>query len=194
MSIPWSKHPESKTPHQQLLDILAPLGGVMEDFDNLKGVVTNEEELRAQSRLLREKFQKQLKKLYRWRWDWEASHHGPVAYEIPVDPNTSRAVDENLKPMCDTVIYFTDVTIAHELLLYDSVLSNNGPSQIAEIAFSELPANEEPAKANPLTMPSGNDLMYLDAAKESMRSVNYFLLDEHASQGAYSLIWPLHAR
>ena len=175
----------------------------MEDFENLKSIVTNEEELRVQSKLLWKKFPEQLKRLYRWRWDWEASHNGPVAYEVPVDPKTSWTVDENLKPICDTVIYFTDVTMAREFVYYNSVLSlimyfaftvNNGPSQIAEIAFLGLPANEEPVKLNPLTMPSGNNLIWLDAAKESMRSVDYFLLDEHTSQAAYSLISPLRTR
>ena len=50
MTIPWIKHPETKTPHQQLLDILTPLGGLMEDFLALERTVTNEEELRAQVR------------------------------------------------------------------------------------------------------------------------------------------------
>ncbi|KAL2041887.1 hypothetical protein N7G274_005074 [Stereocaulon virgatum] len=180
MTIPWSKHTETKTPRQQLLDVLACLGGVMEDFDNLESVATNEKELRAQRSLLWEKLLEQLKRLYRCRWDWEASHNGPVAYEVPVDRKTSWTVDENLKPIYDTLIYFTDFAMAHELLNHNPILLiirslaftvNNGPSQIAEIAFLGLPANEEPTKLNPLTMLSGNNPIYLDAAKESMRSV-----------------------
>ncbi|KAK3170257.1 hypothetical protein OEA41_009644 [Lepraria neglecta] len=68
---------------------------------------------------------------------------------------------------------------------------NIGHSPIAELAFPALPANEKPTKVSPLTMPSGNIFIYLDAAKESVHSVDYYLLDEHAGQGAFSLIWPL---
>ena len=175
----------------------------MEDFLALERTVTNEEELRVQTRPSWEKCLEQLKTLYRWRWGWEAAHNGPVAYEVPVDPKTSWTVDENLQPIYDTVLYFTDVTMADELNFYNAVLTavlscahimNIGHSPIAELAFSALPANEKPTKVNPLTMPSGNIFIYLDAAKESMRNVDYYLLDEHAGQGAFSLIWPLRCR
>ena len=112
-------------------------------------------------------------------------------------------MDENLQPICDKVLYFTNVTMADELNIYNAVLlaasscvhvMNIGHSPIEDLAFSALPANENPTKVKPLTKPSGNTLTYLDAAKESMRSVDYYLLDEHASQGAFSLIWPLRCR
>ncbi|KAL2052267.1 hypothetical protein ABVK25_007426 [Lepraria finkii] len=152
----------------------------MEDFRDLERTVTNEEELRAQTRRSREKCLEQLKTLYLWRYGWGVAHNGPVAYEVPVDPKTSWTVDENLQLICDTVLYFTDVTMADELNYYNVVLSavlscahimNIGHSPIAELVFSALPASEKPTKTNPLTMPSGNIFIYLDAAKESMRSV-----------------------
>lgn len=109
----------------------------MEDFRDLERTVTNKGELREQTRRSWEKCLEQLKTLYFWRCGWGVAHNGPVAY---VDPETSWTVDENLQLICNTVLYFTDVTVADELNYYNVVLSAV-LSWIAELAFSALPAS-----------------------------------------------------
>lgn len=71
---------------------------------------------------------------------------------------------------------------------------NLGESQIAKAAYEFLLKAEKPPRMNPLTMPHGWISIYLDVTKENMRSVDYYLLDKHRSQGSYSLLWPLRMR
>jgi len=203
LTLPWSKHPGTKTPHHRILDILCPVPGLLEDFDTFENVGFQDEELRAKCRPLWEKAKELMIRLFRWRWEWEASHDGPVAYEVPVDPTTSWTVDGDLKPLFPSVLYFQSLEIAKQLTIYNSAVSilmtcghmfNVGVSDIAEKAHSSLPLNEEPLKVNPLTMPHRGTSIYLDGTKETLRTVDYYLLERHRNQGAFSLLWPLRMR
>lgn len=204
LTIPWNKHPESKTPGQKILDILCPLGGMLEDFHKIQDTGCTPEDLKISARPLLEKTTQLLIRLFRWRWDWEVSHGGPVVYEVFVNPQTSWSCDDFLNPLFPTALHYQSIDIADELTLYNTAIafltagghyfSLGAPSGIAQAAYESLPKAEEPPRINPLTMPHGKIFLYLDVTKESMRSVDYYLLDKHRSQGSYSLIWPLRMR
>lgn len=176
---------------------------MLEDFYRIQDTGCTPEDLKIRSRPLCEKLKKSLIRLFRWRWDWEVSHRDPVVHEAPVDPRTSWSVDDSLNPLFPTVLHYQSIDIADEMNLYNTAIYllvsgghifNLGPSQIAKEAYESLPKAEEPPRTNPLTMPHGNNFLYLDAAKETMRSVDYYLLDEHRVQGSHSLLWPLRTR
>lgn len=203
MTIPWSKHPETKTPGHEVLDVLCPVPGLLEDFHRLEGAGFEVVELKEKCVPLWQKTKELLTKLFRWRWQWEAASGGPVAHEVLVDPKISWTVDEDLKPLFPTVLYFKSLANADELSGYNAAVAiliscghlfNLGTSPLAEMAYSSLPLDEMPEKINPLTMPHGGNLVYLDGVKESMRSVDYYLLEKHRSQGSWSLLWPLRTR
>lgn len=99
LTIPWSKHPESKTPQQKILAILCPAGGMLEDFDKLKDTSYTPEDLKTRSCPIWRKTKQLLISLFRWRRDWGISHRGPVVHETPVEPPKSWAVDEFLNPL-----------------------------------------------------------------------------------------------
>ena len=203
LTIPWGRHPELKSPSQHVLDILCPVAGLLEDYHTFENARLGVQKYRAECNTLFEKAKRLMIRLFRWRWDWEASQQHPAACEINVDPKTSWTVDEALEPLFPTTLHFQSIAKADQFNLYNTAVTilmscghifSDGRNNIAEAAYTSLPLEIEPTKVNPLTMPHGGQSLYLDGIIEGMRCVDYYLQPKHSSQGSLSLLWPLRMR
>ena len=212
LTVPWAKHPETKTPHQKLLDIAALIPGLQEDWWAARSIAADDQDMLQLSKRFIPKIARMLENLFRWRWTWEAEHPSAVS-ELPVDPATSLCTDlDTGKPLFSTVFEFADTTRANEIAMYNSVAlmvlhistichGGRNPDFIAEqIRKSLLPDGQLPAKTNPLRFPNEcfdyskkahEWFEYSNIADEIAQTIDYYSREEHFSQGVYSLIFPL---
>jgi hypothetical protein len=139
---------------------------------------------------------------------------GKVVHEILTDPLSSLAVDDDRKPLFPTLLYYRDICIAEELILYNTTLIgflhlwkqfHGGDASIASIL--SLLADEgklRPRKRNPLILPGLSDNIgeehdgwdaagvgVLDITREICRSIEYHLLGQHENEGSFFLMFPL---
>ena len=104
-TIPWQKHPETRSPEQQLYDTIAFVVGVVGELNS--NTITL-------SSVLPE-IEAELSQLCARRHAWEQRNSHSV-FERPRD------VDRSVIDGCETVLWFTSGQLATELLLYDCAM------------------------------------------------------------------------
>lgn len=201
-TVPWAKHPETKTPIQQLLDIAAHIPGIQEDWIAAKAIATNRTNLLSLAQSFIPRVQVLLESIFRWRWAWEVNHPHVVT-EVPVDPQSTHVISlDDGKMLFPTVFFFTNMCRADEINLYNCFTimlmhcsnichGDRNPVFVAQCVRNSLPSKQPlPVKQNPLNLP--NEYKdYSGIADESARTVDYCLQTRHISQGVYSLMLPL---
>lgn len=196
MTIPWSIHPETRNAHHKLLEITAPVPGLMEDYQKLESVANDKTDLLALSARLIPKLEGIMQRIIRWRWEWEVSSE-PKASEAPVDLKTSWTLKEDGTPLYPTVYHFTDIGHVHEFMLYNTCVSVlmilahlSGAPGLWVSAYNALPSAESPPKINPFPLPhAAQDIA--ENVNGIARCVDFCLREDQARQGAFSLIFPL---
>lgn len=119
---------------------------------------------------------------------------------------SSLAVDEDQKPLFDTVIYFRDIALAEEILVYNTTLIlllhfwkqiKGGDASIAPV-LAIWKEEERPNNVNPLILPGTSERQWdgagvgvLDVAREICWSTEYHPLGEHENEGSFFLMFPL---
>jgi len=196
-TIPLAKHPETKTPHQRLSDMLSCLPSLFEGYDAVSKVAVDSDEFFHLLKRFVPRIRDNLRWLIKWRWEWETAHKGPVIFERSVDPSTTWTLNADGRPIYPTVLYFSDMKYAQEFTLYNigmTCLIHFGYSchepDVVKDALDSLPRDQEPRRVNPVDLPRAG-LKQNDVANDSARTIDYYLEPIHAAQGSYSLMWPL---
>jgi hypothetical protein len=122
--VPWEKHPETKNSSNRLLDlttgnsVVAFHQGIMEAHkaytDGLGDITPI---LEPYVSFLIEP----IIRTVRWRWDWE-ERNPDAAIEVPVDPRNTMTNDEVGNLLFDTVIWYKNLDLMAENLVYISGL------------------------------------------------------------------------
>jgi hypothetical protein len=194
-TIPWEKHPETKSPFHQVLDVWAQGTGIGADITMLDKKRDDGEEVGNMRHELISNLGHLLVTLFEWRYAWEDRNPNAVT-ERKVDPQTSRTVDRSGAPLFETVLWYQNIELAIELfayycglgfILYDSACL--GLQNFDEVLPPSWKYRDEPPK-NPLSLPD-REFSTTSIASEIMRSVEYTLLEHQASIGSYSLLVPL---
>ena len=178
-----------------LQDIMANFAGFCEDRLAIDAAARRGEDITALQDTLETNLITSFRDLVRWRWQWDIDN--PLAaFEISVHTSTSFSTD-NEGPLFNSLLYFTSLEPATELVLYNTTLlmfvhfyQDITKDSIAGPGMSIWPEHMRPQPTNPLILPSESLNMH-DIALETCRSVDYHLQGTHASSGSFSLMFPL---
>ena len=200
-TIPWAKHPETKTMHQQLLDIAAPISGIQEDWRKAKAIAEDRADLLQLCKRFIPRVRNLFETLFRWRWQWEADHPNCVQ-ELPPDPVDTLSLDlDTHEPLFSTVYHFEDMTRANEINLYNTIFlilchcsniihGRRNPAFTAQCIRDSIPEGDLPLKTNSLAFPQ-DCANFVQIADEIARTVDFCCQERHLSQGAFMLTIPL---
>ena len=136
-----------------------------------------------------------LRKLYVWRWWWEADW-GDRVYNILPSRNITQAYDDNGDPLFESLIWYTDIDRGNDIVQYNTVLMFLKLVH-ARLGMLEAPAPppppglvaKQPTTSGVLLLP-GQAMTSRDCALEVCRSMDYLLLPVHAVPGALDLLGP----
>ena len=131
-TVPWAKHPDTKTPTDRLVDILTHLPSIFQEYDRLNelagDLLKGKDGLpfhlsgRAEApdqeawEAMRCKLIVLLERLEQWRQEWMAKRRA-AALEKPPEPLTSLTWDPSLA-FPAVVLHYSDFDMAHETALY----------------------------------------------------------------------------
>jgi hypothetical protein len=111
--VPWLRNLASRSPHNELLDILVIVPGILEDHAILESSSQLKQVLYQE---ILEKTQRQLRLLFDWRWDWQArSGHEISSGAGYASPQTGRSGPIGC-------LHFSRFVVASELMLYNATL------------------------------------------------------------------------
>ena len=113
------------------------------------------------------------------------------------------SVDATSKPLFLMVLHFENLIVAHESNIYNSALmllvhsantvqgsyENTNIVRAALYAFLSDQGRQMPRKTNPTILPH-KYIIPVDIANDIVRSVDYYLQQQHVSQGTFSLLMP----
>jgi hypothetical protein len=194
-TIPWVKHPETKTPEHRLYDILSMVPGIGEDL-NARNRADDDKEIRkALHDKSRAKVKQALTQLTSWRWQWEKDNPHSVS-EKPVDPATSLTVDDDGNPLFETILWYSTIMQATEIMLYNCYLMLllyyalilEDTTIMKEVLASMPQPTMQPNNA--LMLPTA-DMQIRDGTHEICRSMEYCLRESNLSIGSLTLASPL---
>lgn len=113
MSVPWALEPAMKSEQNKLADILVTVPGMLEDDVQL--AQRDDPDLRDR---LVERIQRQLTKLYQWRWRWQALYADTVFEE-----EASRKLSDHgdARHLFESRLRFSSFERATEICLYNAV-------------------------------------------------------------------------
>ena len=144
---------------------------------------------------LRREVPELLAQLYEWRWHWEADW-GNRVYTILPSRNITRAYDDNGRPLFESLIWYSDLPAATDILLYNTSLILfkylHKVLSLPEASAPSLPPGvvpKQPTTAGILHQPGEAKTTY-DCAMEICRSMDFILLPVHAGPGALELLAP----
>ena len=200
MTVPWRKHPETRTAHQQLLDIMAPCAGLLEDYNAAKSIAQDKEDLKELCKRFVPRYRSLLIRISRWHWTWEEKNPGAVT-EVPPDPKTTWSLDATGKPRFRTVLNIRSHILAHEINIYNSTLmllhhglltvkAKIDNTDVFREALNDFLSNRDgqpPHKTNATTCPHER-ITSVDIANDIVRSVDYYLQEQRVNQGAFRLL------
>ena len=194
-TVPWSSTWISKTAGQKLLDVVADLPGLLQDWDRVSTFSFDSGDNPVDWLLKR--LLSTLRRLFLWRWWWEELYPD-VAFLINVEPAAHLELLGVKKEHLQRSISFTDFSRAYELVLYDSALVialNLAEHWLDEQKLSDILtdlAQVEPnvVSSQPLLIP-GQVKKPKQVVEETYRCVSYFLQRGHARSGAFAIVWPL---
>ncbi|KAB8239558.1 Zn(II)2Cys6 transcription factor domain-containing protein [Aspergillus alliaceus] len=183
---PWAGRMESKTPTDDLHDVLCDIPGLLEDFDkqtiwdpNIPGRALFQAQLCQ--RLL-----SILKELHCWRWKWQDDFPN-TAFSAPLNEPLSPNPTKLPRSPFKNIIWFTDPCRATELITYDALLLIL--LRTAELLRMHIPNLVSTDLSDPLLPMQGT---IEDIAIEICRMVEYHLQDLQRSSGAFMLLFPLN--
>lgn len=137
-----------------------------------------------------------LPKLYEWRWRWEAER-GDRAYTILPSRNITRAYDEDGCPIFESLIWYSDLGCAADIVQYNTALilfkTLHLMLTLPEPPVPPLPPGvvpKQPTTAGILNLP-GQAKTTQDCALEICRSMDFHMLPVHAGPGALELLAPV---
>lgn len=178
---------ESKTPADQLHDMISDIPSFLEDMDR---IVSWPPDLPGLAKF-RDAYGKRvfatLGKLYSWRWDWEERFPNATFLVSPknLDPETFQPLPTS--PF-ESIIWFHDSHRATDLMTYNALrLITTRALEIAGVHL-DVPSSLSPM-AGPLMPMEGTRH---DVAVEICRMTNYHLHYLRRSSGALTLIFPLN--
>lgn len=111
--VPWLKHPASKTPQSEVLDILVIVPGILQD---LSAIQASKQTSQLQSRHLQGRVEAQLLSLFKWRWLWHGRSNHEVQLEHPIETPSSSATRTLGR------LQFSRLSVATEIMLYNTTL------------------------------------------------------------------------
>ena len=180
-------------------DIFVDLPGIANDLDDWELLSANVElpEIVTQTRSeLRASILDHLRRLVEWRWKFEEMNPS-VAQAVRIDPSTSMIIDENTKPLFQTVFHFTDLDNAQTIILYNVIflwlikassrVFDKDPFTISMIPSLGTP----PARTNPLNLPGRDPIDATSIVHEICRNLEYRVLRVTSSAVAFPLLLPL---
>ncbi|KAE8327916.1 hypothetical protein BDV39DRAFT_204628 [Aspergillus sergii] len=188
-SIPWAVEPSSKSPQNYLADILVTVPGMLED----DAVLRRQYDSTARATLI-DRLERQLIKLFEWRWNWEKLNQFS-AWEEPVslNPNRPAITGQNI---FESILCFSAFERATEIMLYNAVqmwlvgllrelLPWNSPAIISSAARISASRAGTLGDTNftPLILP-GTSFSLREPAIEICRAVEYQCLNVQHSRGA----------
>ncbi|KAJ5370292.1 uncharacterized protein N7496_006384, partial [Penicillium cataractarum] len=184
-TIPWAKRGlHTKTPSEELQDLLCDLPGYLEDIDKIftwNPKKSGKEELAKDlcSRVLTT-----LEALYAWRWDWEQKFPNSTYLISPRDLDVSSI---RLPPSpFESIIWFTSPHRAAELMTYNAIRLIT--TRTLEMFGIDMPSSDI-FISDPLLPMEGTRH---DVAVEICRMTEYHLHAFSQSSGAFMLIFPLN--
>ncbi len=130
-TVPWAKHPATKTPTDDLIDILTHVPSILAEFDRLTKLAGVSEGEGGQWHLSRRSQGPEqdawevargrvvalLQRLEQWRQLWQTRHTTLYVEEKAPNPLTSLTWDHDLQYPAK-VTYYATFTTAHEVALY----------------------------------------------------------------------------
>lgn len=125
LTIPWSRDPSSKTEQSKLLDVLAFMPGLLEDYDIFRAESASPQPTTSTQAApvdtLRAALEVQLTSkllgLYQWRWEWQQRHGHTVKTVIRKEKLYKSAPD-----FPSGYLQFDSAARAADIAFYDSLL------------------------------------------------------------------------
>ena len=168
---------------------------MFEDLQSLKSLQISSEQVQQLHVSLCSNLKARLGDAFAWRWQWEIEN--PYAcYELVTDSMSSISIDVvERTALFPTIIYYKDLNAANEITLYNCLLlllyklGEVLPGFKALLAYT---ASDNPgiSRTNPIMLPE-EAATSRALAVEICRSVEFHLLDIHASSGSFFLLLPL---
>jgi len=194
-TVPWALSPRRKTEGHRLQDTMMDISGLLEDADDLKRLPTTTNRERNLAASAHEAFftkiTTRLAQLYQWR----------IKYELENPSCTLEAIPTNslIASPFTTVLYFSTLTVANHLALYNSLLIilwklGQDYPQFDPSLLTTGPPYAPPSPqiiTNKCLITPGQASSLFDIGIEICRSTEYHLLDEHKSTGSFLLLFPL---
>lgn len=187
-TVPWEIHGlESKTPTDQLHDMLSHIPGFLEDMDRLVTWPPGRPGVEEHRAAYGKKVFATLEELYSWRWAWEERFPNASYLISPkdLDPRTSQPLPAS--PF-ESIIWFHDSHRASDLMTYNAIrlittraLENAGVQLDVPLSSSHM--------AGPLMPMEGTRH---DVAVEICRMTDYHLHYLRRSSGALTLLFPFN--
>ncbi|KAF2673575.1 hypothetical protein BT63DRAFT_451628 [Microthyrium microscopicum] len=200
-TIPWSRHPETKTSHHLLMDIVAALAGVYYDVDRLfrngkashDTISPEEEPVLRQS--LRARIVRSMRDLIKWRYDWEVINPEVVS-ETDIAPTNKITVKLDRPKCLSTVFYYNSPSQVADILLYNAgmlcftytITRLHDPSMFTDI-FRGRSLQTRPSPQNALQLPN-QEHDILDYAREIIRSLEYCIISQKSRLGVAGTMMP----
>ena len=195
-TIPWSKHPETKTPVHHLMDVQTAFPGIMSDYRTLSSSLFSFEEKCALCDNIVGQLEDLMRDTISWRWDFEL-HNPYICSEVPPDRQNSYVYKEDGVPLYSTVLSFVDLSTAYTLNFYHTVVAwqlyvaqmFGAPELWSTTYTSLLFSHSPPLPTNPLPYPSADQEM-LPLVDAVARAIDYYLRPGYAQVNKLQLIWP----
>ena len=196
MTVPWAKHPETRTELSRVQDLLAHTPGLGEEGIKCHQATMKGKDMSALHKSLLLRNRKLAQRLVEWRCRWEKKRR-TVAYEMLSDPSYPMTGPEpGEEPLFPIVLYYKKFSICQEILYYNMTLmvllhyaDTLQDSEMMCSALSVWPESERHSE-NPLLIPH-DELTHVELAREICRSIEYAILEHQASEGAFTLLVPL---
>lgn len=188
--IPWAIEPSSKSPQNYLADILVTVPGMLED----DAVLRRQYDSTARATLI-DRLERQLIKLFEWRWNWEKLNQFS-AWEELVSLNPNRPAMTGQDRIFESIFCFSAFERATEIMLYNAVqmwlvglLRELLPLSLSAIISSAARISASRAGTlgdtnfTPLMLP-GTSFSLREPAIEICRALEYQCLNMQHSRGA----------
>ena len=186
-TIPWAKHPETRTLNVQLSDIGAHIPRLYADFGSVSARRSDiqPEAWTATIFSLQQRLKKLVRDLCQWRKAWEQVYPAE-AHAVPLDITQSWIVSGSGEALYDTVLKFQSFQAARTYSLWNVRIRTCLMLGI-KLGLQGPLVTVQPIDA-PATAPS---ISLRQLGDEYARLVDYFLLERHRTPGAYALMWGL---
>ncbi|MBE7182528.1 MAG: hypothetical protein INR71_15210 [Terriglobus roseus] len=184
----------------EIADIMCRVPGLLEDHEAARRTLAATGSAPEVVDTFHHRIHAMLLELFAWRFKWQRLYEG-LAYEVPALETSCRlTVDESGSPLFDTVIFYRSFHPARQLGFYLTCIIlilevaqawgiTHAPAE-ALAALAGYDSHSASVAAGPLALPHVATSRE-EAAREILRSVEFYLQGEHRLAGAMHLLTPL---